>query len=157
MRCKTRSNGPRSVSARAATREALGRRASLGSQESMRSSARLLCGAPAGHMLTSSPRPVARDHDPSIGERHARARAEQKLSERMSLRRLLPARRRRQHLGWNFRPERAGPPRWASGLSECARRRAGAHPRLRQQSLEAAWRGGEQGRENGWGPRVTLP
>ena len=59
--------------------------------------------------------------------------------------------RRRQHLGWNFRPERVGPPRWASGLSEGTRRRAGAYPRLRQQSLEAAWRGGEQGREKWMG------
>ena len=48
--------------------------------------------------------------------------------------------RRRQHLGWIFGAERAGRPRWVSGQSEGARRRAGAHPRLRQQSLEAAWR-----------------
>ena len=53
----------------------------------MRSSARLLCGAAARHILTSSPRSVARNHDPIVGERHARAREEQKLSERMSLRR----------------------------------------------------------------------
>ena len=57
----------------------------------MRSSARLLCGAAARHILTSSPRSVARNHDPIVGERHARAREEQKLSERMSLRRLIPA------------------------------------------------------------------
>ena len=63
----------------------------------MRSSARLLCEAPAGHILTSSPRSVARNHDPIIGEQHARAREEQKLSKCMGLRRLLPARRRRQH------------------------------------------------------------
>ena len=33
--------------------------------------------------------------------------------------------RRRQHLGWIFRAERAGPTRWVSGRSERARRRAG--------------------------------
>ena len=52
--------------------------------------------------------------------------------------------RRRQHLGWIFRAERAGPTRWVSRRSEGARRRAGTHPQLRQQSREPAWRQGEQ-------------
>ena len=89
MPCKARNNGPRSVSARAATRLYFGRRALLRSQG---------------------------EHAPW------------------------------QHLRWIFRAGRAGPPQWASGRSEGARRRAGAHPQLRQQSREAAWREGEQRR-----------
>ena len=46
--------------------------------------------------------------------------------------------RRRQHLGWHFRPERAAPRRGVSGPSEGAGRRAGANPWPRQQSLEGA-------------------
>ena len=52
--------------------------------------------------------------------------------------------RRRQKLEWIFRAERAGPPRWVSGRSEGARRRAGAHPRPRQQRREAADGGGTE-------------
>ena len=50
--------------------------------------------------------------------------------------------RRRQHLGWTFRLGT----RWASGQLEGARRRAGTHPRLRQQGPEPARRRGEQRR-----------
>ena len=67
------------------------RATSMPSSRTSGSSARLLGGAPARHIRPSSPRTVARNHEPSIGERHAHDQAEQKLSERMSLRRLLPA------------------------------------------------------------------
>ena len=48
--------------------------------------------------------------------------------------------RRRQHLGWTFRLGT----RWAS---EGARRRAGTHPRLRQQGPEPARRGEQRQEE----------
>jgi hypothetical protein len=51
--------------------------------------------------------------------------------------------RRRQHLGWTFRLGT----RWASGQLEGARRRAGTHPRLRQQGPEPARRGGQRQEE----------
>ena len=51
--------------------------------------------------------------------------------------------RRRQHLGWTFRLGT----RWASGQLEGARRRAGTHPRLRQQGPEPARRGEQRQEE----------